>query len=164
MTDRVRRAVPEDAAALYEVHRVSWLETYAGLVDAAQIEERFSNAELWRGRWAGLIANADVRVAERDGRVVGWCYAIRMPEDDVTSPRSVELEGIYLLAEAHGSGLGQALLDAVLGEAPAFLWVADGNPRAEAFYRRNGFDRDGAVAEHPVTRGGASLRAVRMVR
>jgi hypothetical protein len=30
------------------------------------------------------------------------------------------------------------LLDAAVGSAPAFLWVAVDNPRAHAFYARNG--------------------------
>jgi GNAT superfamily N-acetyltransferase len=161
MTDRVRSAEEPDADAIVAVHRASWLETYAHLVDPAAIERRFADAELWRSRWLEIVARGIVSVAERDGRVVGWAYALPADRD---APRDRELEGIYLLAEAHGSGLGQALLDAVLGDAPAFLWVADGNPRAEAFYRRNGFERDGAVAEHRVDGAGAVLAAVRMVR
>ena len=53
----------------------------------------------------------------------------------------VELHFIYLLAEHHGSGIGQALLDAL--ESPQVLWVAADNPRAQAFYRRNRFVADG---------------------
>ena len=58
-------------------------------------------------------------------------------------PRDLELWGIYLLAEYHGSGIGQALLDAAVGDRPASLWVAEDNPRARAFYSRNGFEPDG---------------------
>lgn len=81
-------------------------------------------------------------------------------EADVVRP--LELEGIYVLAAAHGSGAGQALLDASLGDRPAFLWVAEHNPRAEAFYRRNGFRRDGSVKVEAV--GPHTMTAVRMVR
>jgi L-amino acid N-acyltransferase YncA len=162
MTDVVRPAVAADAAGIHAVHRASWLETYSHLVDPAVIERRYADAELWRARWLGLIANGVVRVAERDGRVVGWAYATSGRDGDAPCDRV--LEGIYLLAEAHGSGLGQALLDAVLGDEPAFLWVADGNPRAEAFYRRNGFERDGATDQHRIGSGGETLTAVRMVR
>lgn len=157
----MRPAQPADAEAIAAVHRGSWLETYAHLVDPAAIERRFADAELWRTRWGELIASGVVSVAEREGGVVGWAYALPADGD---APRGRELEGIYLLARAQGSGLGQALLDAVLGDAPAFLWVADCNSRAEAFYRRNGFERDGAVTEHRVDAEGATLAAVRMVR
>ncbi|MFZ5868948.1 MAG: GNAT family N-acetyltransferase [Actinomycetota bacterium] len=59
-------------------------------------------------------------------------------------PRRLELHLIYLLAAHHGTGLGQGLLDAAVADAPAFLWIAEDNPRALAFYRRNGFEPDGA--------------------
>jgi ribosomal protein S18 acetylase RimI-like enzyme len=45
--------------------------------------------------------------------------------------------------------VGQALLDATLGTDPAMLWVAKENPRAIAFYRRNGFRFDGAEQIDP---------------
>lgn len=39
---------------------------------------------------------------------------------------------------------GQRLLDAAIGDRDAFLWVFRDNPRAPAFYVRNGFAPDGA--------------------
>jgi len=67
-----------------------------------------------------------------------------------------------VVASAHGSGAGQALLHAAVGDSPAYLWAADDNPRAEAFYRRNGFDPDGGVERQ--TFHGAEMVTVRMVR
>ena len=61
------------------------------------------------------------------------------------------------LAEA-----GQMLLDAALGDAGAYLWIAEDNPRAFAFYRRNGFVPDGATAVHELA--GTPVRILRMVR
>ena len=52
------------------------------------------------------------------------------------------------------------LAERALGDAPAELWVFDGNPRAEAFYRKLGFERDGAEATHRET----GLHGIRMVR
>ncbi len=101
-----------------------------------------------------------VVVAEQDGAVVGWATA--GPGRDEHPVRSRELEGIYVLAAAYGSGAGQMLLDTVLGDVPAYLWVADDNPRAQAFYARNGFRRDGATKTEHL--GDNALVAVRMVR
>ena len=50
---------------------------------------------------------------------------------------------IYALRRVHGTGVGQALLDAVIGKDSAYLWVLEDNPRAQAFYRRNSFVPDG---------------------
>ena len=61
----------------------------------------------------------------------------------------------------HGSGTGQALLDAAVGDRPAFLWTAEDNPRAQAFYRRNGFIADGARKIEPEWENLAEIRMVR---
>jgi GNAT superfamily N-acetyltransferase len=54
-----------------------------------------------------------------------------------------ELHHIYTLRSTHGSGLGQRLLDTAIGARGAYLWILEGNPRAERFYVRNGFAPDG---------------------
>ncbi|MGO4535550.1 GNAT family N-acetyltransferase [Leifsonia sp. 2MCAF36] len=156
----VRRATVDDARAIARVHVLSWRETYAGRMPAEFLAAL--DIERFASRWAGILADGrtDAFIAERDGEVIGWATAGAGRDDDAPRPR--ELEGIYLLASAHGSGAGQQLLDAVIGDAPAYLWVLDGNARAEAFYRRNGFTRDGGATTHPV--GDTSVPAVRMSR
>lgn len=94
------------------------------------------------------------------GGIVAWASGGPGRDDD--APVDRELEGIYSPARVHGSGVGQLLLDAVIADSPAYLWVLDGNARAEAFYRRNGFRRDGAEHEHAVA--GIPRTTVRMVR
>ena len=79
-----------------------------------------------------------------------------------TEPARRELEGIYLRKTAYGSGAGQLLLDAVVADAPAYLWMLDDNPRAEAFYRKNSFARDGAGRDKLMA--GFPVHIVRMAR
>jgi predicted GNAT family N-acyltransferase len=66
---------------------------------------------------------------------------------------------LYVYAAHHGTGIAPPLLDAVVDpEESVALWVADPNPRAQAFYRKHGFVADGtAQAEDGV-------REIRMVR
>ena len=53
---------------------------------------------------------------------------------------------LYVYAADHGTGAGPALLEAVVDPAEsAALWVADPNPRAQAFYRKHGFVADGTA-------------------
>jgi len=60
----------------------------------------------------------------------------------------VVLSHLYTASHTHGTGLGQALLDAALpGRRPAYLWVYDENRRAVRFYERNGFVRDGLCSD-----------------
>ncbi|MEC5182444.1 GNAT superfamily N-acetyltransferase [Arthrobacter sp. CG_A4] len=55
-----------------------------------------------------------------------------------------ELYRIYTLSRTHGSGLGAQLIEAAIGDTPAYLWVLEDNPRARAFYQKSGFSPDGA--------------------
>jgi len=66
---------------------------------------------------------------------------------------------LYVYAADHGTGAGLPLLESVLDPAePAALWVADPNPRAQAFYRKHGFAADGTA------RSEDGVREIRMVR
>jgi GNAT superfamily N-acetyltransferase len=160
MTLEVRAARVEDARGIGEVHVQGWREAYPHLVPAPSLARL--SVEQRAMRWAELIpaTTPDVWVATDADRVVGWATA--SIGHAAEAPRDLELEGLYVLASHYGSGVGQALLDAALGLAPAFLWVAAGNPRARAFYTRNGFVPDGVTSSHPLA--GIPVDVVRLVR
>lgn len=155
----VRRAGVEDALQIADVHVATWRETYGPLLPAGALDSLDAGERAQK--WAGIIAGGkEVLVAEDAGGIVAWASGGPGRDDD--APVDRELEGIYSPARVHGSGVGQLLLDAVIADSPAYLWVLDGNARAEAFYRRNGFRRDGAEREHAVA--GIPRTTVRMVR
>lgn len=157
----VRPARPADAAAMAAAHVRCWRETYRGVMRDEVLDdpglqaarERFWTAALTDERYR---ANR-VAVAEVGAEVVG--VAMSGPPLDDDAPWSRQLYVLYLLAAHHGSGGGAALLEAVVepGEV-AGLWVADPNPRAQAFYRRHGFVPDGT------TKVEEGVRHVRMAR
>jgi predicted GNAT family N-acyltransferase len=98
-----------------------------------------------------------VAVAERDGELVG--IAMSGPPLDAAAAWARQLYVLYVYAVDHGTDAGPSLLEAVLDpEESAALWVADPNPRAQAFYRKHGFVVDGTVQ---VENG---VREIRMVR
>ena len=154
----VRPAVPGDALAIATVRVAGWRETYTflsaellGSMDPAAREESLRDMiELELGTFV---------VVEVDGQIRGFATSGPPAADD--APRETELAMIYQLASMHGSGSGQALLDAAIGDAPAFLWTAELNPRAHAFYERNGFVADGA---REVRADWENLAEIRMVR
>ena len=156
----LRPATVEDAAGIGPCHLACWQETYAALLSpeffAARSPERFT------ANWARVLADpatATVVLAEVDGEVVGFAQVV--PSRDTPPVREEELVTLYLRAAHHGSGLGQALLDAVLADRPASLWVAEDNPRARRFYERNGFTADG---ERTVLESWEGIAEIRMVR
>jgi GNAT superfamily N-acetyltransferase len=156
----VRAAALDDAAGIARVHLQAWRESYAHLLPAEAL------ASLQQGpreaKWREIMAagTSEVWVACEGADIVGWASAGAGRDGD--GPRPRELEGIYVLASSYGSGAGQLLLDAAVGDAGAYLWIAEDNPRAFAFYRRNGFAPDGAAAAHELI--GTPVRILRMVR
>jgi len=148
----VRRAGPEDAGRVALAAQASFLETFAGLLEGADILahcEREHAAEVYR-RWLANAAAA-LWLAETEHGASPVGYALMAPPDlpVPTSDGDLELKRIYLLSRYQGGGAGQALLAAVIEEARRreasrlLLGVYAGNDRAIAFYRRNGFVRIG---------------------
>jgi ribosomal protein S18 acetylase RimI-like enzyme len=82
------------------------------------------------------------------------------PAEDPDAHWPVQLHVLYVLAADHGSGAGGGLLAAVIGDDRAGLWVADPNPRAQAFYRKHGFQPDG-TRQHDRD---LDINEIRMVR
>ena len=157
----IRPARLEDVAQMARVNVRCWQETYRGLMPDAVLDdpgfltarERFWTAALTDERYR----ENRVAVAERDGEMVG--IAMSGPPLDAAAAWARQLYVLYVHAAHHGTGAGRALLDAAVDpEEPAALWVADPNPRAQAFYRKHGFVADGAAEVED------GLREVRMVR
>ena len=162
MDFEVRVATPEDADELGLVHVTAWREAYfPHLLSAASFE--VATPQVRADRWRVILDTPGPRttwVAEHDDRIIGFSGAGASHDDD--EPRPLELYSIYVLAKAYGTGVGQALLDTALGDSPASLWVAADNPRAQAFYRRNGFVPDGTSKLAPFILD--EIEELRMVR
>ena len=150
---RLKRATAADAAALSLVASACFLETFAGLLEGADIVAHCAKAnhqDAFRV-WAEA-ADSRVVVAEiaSGGAPIG--YSVLTPPDlpaVETSLADIELRRIYTLSRTHGTGLGpalmaQALLDArALERKRVLLGVYAGNNRARAFYEKQGFVKVG---------------------
>lgn len=136
----LREAMADDARAVAEVQLTGWREAYGDWLtpdfwNSVSVESQTTRLGARVGQPGVLMM-----VAESDGAIVG--YAVSGPRREPDAPRQLELYALYQLAAMHGSGSGQALLDAVIGTRPAYLWVLAKNGRAQSFYRRNGFETD----------------------
>lgn len=143
----VRPAAPTDALSMAKVHVDTWRKTYRGLMSDAVLDdpsllswrERFWTAALTDPQYGQNIA----AVASHEGTLIGIAMSGPSP-DGPGMPQHLYV--LYTYAAFHGSGVGAALLDAVIDRSsPATLWVTDPNPRAQAFYHKHGFATDGAV-------------------
>lgn len=142
------------------VHVDTWRETYRGLVKDAVLDD--PDLLSWRERfWTVALTDPKYRentvaVASHQGDLIGIAMA-GPASGDTNEPQQLHL--LYVYVAFHGSGVGAALLNAVIDPtAPASLWVADPNPRAQAFYRKSGFTTDGTVKLED------DVREVRMIR
>lgn len=163
----VREGLASDAEGVARVHIDSWRETYSGALDDRFFsEDAFARRlEFWSRYLATEPRSGRMTVALRDGNVIGFANAGDAvgPDAEHGFPpaRPLHLFSIYLLASAHGTGAGQALLGSVVGDEPAQLWVLRGNARAISFYKRNGFAFDGVEYTDPADANMVELRMVR---
>lgn len=155
----IRWATVGDAHAIATVHIASWHAAYRGLIpdeiiDGLTIEGRERD---WQGWLAEGCDREHTLVAERDGEIEAFC-TIELPSLEVDEPDTVAgIPAIYTHPEAFGRGAGSALLDAAVEAMrermyqEAILWMLEENRRAEAFYERRDWRRDGGrrAAQYP---------------
>lgn len=163
----IRPARPEDAAAIAFVHVRSWQQTYQGQVPDDYLNDLHKDMERREQNMLQLLAESQqwkVFVAEKNGAVVGFCL-VGPDRDD---PTRGEIGSIYLLSEYWGQGIGYALHQAglsalsAMGLDQAVLWILDTNERTRKWYKRQGWQPDGA--EKRDDRGSFVLNEVRYVK
>ncbi len=163
-----RRAKPEDAPAIAEVHIRAWQVGYRGQLPDSFLDGLDTDLEDRVEGWtrATTDPDLDVFVAEVDGLVVGFSSSSASRDPD--RPEDGELQAIYVLGAIWGKGVGSVLLDASVtalaarGYPSALLWVLEGNDRSIRFYERHGWAQDGAEKSEPWA--DLELHEVRMVR
>ena len=152
----IERAIPQDAEAVSELLRRTWMATYpnaeAGITEEdirlrteGENGERISqNIEDWRKRIETSDGSVAVFVAKKDGRVVG-----------MTAPGIIDgkrrIGAMYVLPENQREGVGRALMQKALEwhgtEEDIYLLVASYNQKAIKFYKDNGFEQTDRVVE-----------------
>jgi GNAT superfamily N-acetyltransferase len=151
---------PDDVDEVARVHVRVWQEAYAGLMPADYLDSLDPTAfgEGWRDRLRQPRAGVAHWLARDDRGVVG--ITTSGPARDDEAPLPFELYAINVLARGHGTGVAAALLAQAIADDPAYLWVLEGNTRAQAFYRRHSFADDGGRKREPDT-GAVEIRMAR---
>ncbi|WRS30881.1 GNAT family N-acetyltransferase [Actinomycetaceae bacterium MB13-C1-2] len=145
----IRTPEPSDVAGLADLLVQAWNKAYRGLIPDTVLDDPHAWSRRHR-MWSIMLAEADperrIALAERSGKIVG--VGVSQPSEEDPKIRSLSI--LYVLANEYGTGTGQVLFDAVIyPDEPSDLWVAEPNPRAQAFYRKNGFvDGKTRTSEH----------------
>lgn len=142
-----RRATPEDAPALADFARRTFLETFAA-------QNRPEDVEAYIGRvygdaqQAAEIANPQITtlIGEVEGRMAAYVQLrLGAPAACVDGPAPIEIMRFYVDQPWHGSGVAKRMMETALttarelGARTAWLAVWEHNPRAMAFYTKRGF-------------------------
>jgi GNAT superfamily N-acetyltransferase len=140
-----RNASPADAAALAELGRLSFIETFGHLYTPENLDAFLVGHN--EGKWRDELRDPGfaIRIGEADGRAVA--YAKLGPPSLPFEPqgRPIELRQFYVLKPWQGAGVAADLMQWVLDEARArdadelYLSVFVDNHRARRFYERYGF-------------------------
>jgi len=163
LTQQVRIANIDDAKGFAIVHIDTWRECYKGIVPDSYLEsldllERTKSWEYILSRTSQLCS-----VVELNQTVIGWvtCGVNRDgQEDDIC-----EIYGIYVLPQYWGSDAGRSLFRAAIERLDDLrprlitLWVLKENIRAQNFYEKQGFLKDGTIKIVDI--GGKELEEVR---
>ena len=164
MVVNIRRASPKDAAAYARM--MNETDVYSNLLQMPYADE-----ESWRQRLAESSAPGKFDlslVAEIDGEVVG--SAGLHPVGPAIRRRHAMMLGISVAGHAQGKGVGSALMAAMCDYADRWagvlrieLTVFEDNQRAQALYRKFGFEVEGRHRAYAM-RDGAFVDTLFMAR
>ena len=167
----IREANVQDVNGLARVHADVWASVFDGIATGMSDDDASSpigsispaTADFVAGTYdrslrhftdvfAGKIP-ATVWLAIVDGQLAGFAEAEAKGPHEV---RFLEVSLLYVLPEFHGRGVGSALLQRAIGDAPAYVWTRSGLP--QQFYEKHGFVADGTQSEL------AGMKTVRLIR
>lgn len=146
----IREPELRDAARIGLAHSIAADEAYGHYFPHDWMLQRNTPARRTE-QWTELLAEPlpeghqrGMLIAEVGEQVVG--FGIFGTARDHDAPFALELHRLYVLSQAYGTGLSDRLLEALIPDRPPhYLWVMEENTRAVAYYRKRGYQPDGAV-------------------
>lgn len=157
MTITLRKPSVQDAPAIAQLQCVTWREAYAGIMPItflANLDEAAFTANWRRALSSGGPGGYQVACVE--SAIIG--FATYGPARDREQKGYGELVALNVLPEYWQCGVGARLFAAV-EEAmfecypKMYLWVAEGNMRAQAFYLKQGFSEFAEPRQSPRIEG-----------
>jgi len=144
----IRRANPADAEALSDFAKRSFIDAYGSSNTPAHVEAYVASAFDLDSIRSELDTDDVVYLLGRQAdRLVAYVKLLtNQPIDELPMAAPMQLERIYVDSGSQGGGRGAIMLGAALDVAretgSGALWLSawEENVRAQAFYRRHGFE------------------------
>lgn len=141
MTIGIRKAEPQDAEAIADVHQQAWRGAYSGIIPHRALNGMINRrGTQW---WANAIRRAaTVLVVEIGGSVAGYATIGRNRARELS--QQGEIYELYLRPEYQGIGLGSRLFAAARqrlaesGLSGLVVWALEENVGALSFYEGAG--------------------------
>ena len=156
----IRRATPEDARSLAEVHAASCQSAYRDILPDS-VRKGFT-VDSWVSKFQQMLAEETqvIAVIKDKGKILGYTIIGPNRDEDLKEDACGEVWGLYISPDRWRKGLGTRLTKWACrrlkssGYDIATLWVFQTNLAAREFYQAMGFASDGATKE---VRPGAPL-------
>lgn len=133
----IRTGTSADILSVQEIAKVSWNDTYAGIIPAT-IQESFLDKSYSTPMMEMRLKRTILLLAEHEGQPVGFANFTKVDEDG-----DAELIAIYMKPEFQRSGYGKQLFNSGLSYLAngnqLFVYVESENTKGRNFYETNGF-------------------------
>lgn len=137
MSFQIRNMKVEDIKDVQRVAKMSWNDTYEGIIPA-HIQEKFLYSAYSDEMMKRRLDVSFLYVAEAEAQIVGFANFSKVKEEG-----EMELGAIYLLPEFQGKGVGTALLYEGIANAQTaskvFINVEKENEKGVTFYQAKSF-------------------------
>ncbi|MCA1057178.1 GNAT family N-acetyltransferase [Rossellomorea aquimaris] len=133
---QIRKAVPDDAEGIANVHIGSWKTTYKNIVSDEYLDSL--NVGDRKVRWDGILSGPhETYVCEMNNGEISGFVSIGRERDE---HQDGELYAIYLLKDYQRKGLGSSLFTFAMdtlksqGYSNMLVWVLRDNPSKHFYY------------------------------
>jgi len=143
----LRKVTLNDIDQLQKIGRQTFFETFAESNTEENMKEYLDNgfsAEKLHSELSNT--NSEFYFALEEDTVIGYLKLnFGESQTELKDDKALEIERIYVLKEFHGKKVGQLLYDKAIQVATEtkadYVWLGvwEENPRAIAFYKKNGF-------------------------
>jgi diamine N-acetyltransferase len=148
MNIEIKKVDPSEIAELRDISVRTFYETFSEQNSASDMQKYLDN-NLSLKHLSDELAdeNSEFYFAIYENEIIGYLKVnLGGAQTELKEESSLEIERIYVLKEFHGKAVGQLLYERAFKIANQrevdYVWLGvwEKNPRAIAFYKKNGFE------------------------